>query len=397
MTAPASAIPGTLTLLDDDLVTTAREIATELAKQADEAERLERLPDENVEALEVSGLLGATIPRSFGGLQASPSAFGGVLEELARGCASTSFVASVYLSAAYAVSLFPDEAQADVFLSGNSRTILALNPGGGIHQTNEGAVLSGRWPFCSGQHHAGWGLVTGLTTKADGTPDVGFFLVPRSEFQAASDWQVTGLAATGSNTLSLEGTVVPPHRMLLLSDLEAGRFESSLVQNDPYYQTPLLVFAAAGLAGTPVGIAAAALDHFSGRIGRRGITYSQYTCQADATITHFQMAEATMKLDEARFHAHRLVQGAEEAGPDLDLLTRARCRADLAWTVRLCREVTDIVQIASGANAIHRRDPLQRIIRDMQALSVHSLMLANTNAELYGRVLCGRDPGIPFV
>jgi alkylation response protein AidB-like acyl-CoA dehydrogenase len=397
MTAGVSAISGPLQLLDDESVATARDLAPELAERAEEAERLERLPDENIDALETSGILGATIPRSFGGLQASPGAFGGVLEELARGCASTSFVASVYLSAAYAVSLFPDEAQADVFLSGNSRTILALNPGGGIHQTGEGAVLSGRWPFCSGQHHAGWGLVTGLTTKEDGTPDVGFFLVPRSEFQAANDWQVTGLAATGSNTLTLDGTVVPPHRMLLLSDLEAGRFESSLVQNDPYYQTPLLAFTAAGLAGTPLGIAVAALDHFAGRMSRRGITYSQYTCQAEAAITHFQMAEASMKLDEARFHAQRLVQTAEHAQPDLDLQTRARCRADLAWTVRLCREVTDIVQIASGASAIHRRDPLQRIIRDMQALSVHSLMLANTNAELYGRILCGQDPGIPFV
>jgi alkylation response protein AidB-like acyl-CoA dehydrogenase len=177
----------------------------------------------------------------------------------------------------------------------------------------------------------------------------------------------------------------------------AGRFNSALVRDDPYYQAAFLPFFFATFVGTPLGVAEGALDLFAERIQRRGITYTPYLKQADAALTHFQMAEARMKLDEARFHADRLTAMAETGAADLDVVTRARCRADMGWEIRLCREVTDIVQSASGAQAIHRRDALQRIVRDMQAMSVHSFFLASTNAELYGRVLCGLDPGVPFL
>jgi alkylation response protein AidB-like acyl-CoA dehydrogenase len=109
------------------------------------------------------------------------------------------------------------------------------------------------------------------------------------------------------------------------------------------------------------------------------------------------MAEAKMKLDEARFHADRLTAMGAAGAAELDMVARARCRADMGWEVRHCREVIDIVHSAAGAQAIHRREPLQRIVRDMQAISVHSFFLAGTNAELYGRVLCGLDPGVPFL
>ena len=82
-----------------------------------------------------------------------------------------------------------------------------------------------------------------------------------------------------------------------------------------------------------------------------------------------------MKVDQARFHAQRLAATAGLTMADLDLEARARCRADMGWTVRLCREASDIVQSASGANAVAMKDPLQRVLRDMQVISVHSLLL----------------------
>lgn len=57
----------------------------------------------------------------------------------------------------------------------------------------------------------------------------------------------------------------------------------------------------------------------------------------------------------------------------------------------------DVIQSASGASAIHRKDTLQRMLRDMQVISVHSLLLPTTNSEVYGRVLCGLDPDTAFL
>jgi alkylation response protein AidB-like acyl-CoA dehydrogenase len=389
------AAPGEM--VDEELVLAAAALVEPLRERAATAESLRRLPDETVEDLERSGLLRLTVPVSRGGYQVSPATFLRVITELARGCASTSFVTTVYAGVPFLVSLFPDEAQDEVFASPNPKVINTFNPGGGTARTEGGFVLSGRWPFCTGQHHADWAIMSALTTNDDDIPEVGFFLVPRSEFTSEGDWDVTGLVASGSDTLVLPETFVPAHRRLLVSDLLAGRFTSSVAAADPYYQVPVLAYCLAGLAGVPVGLASTALDLFLGRISRRGITYTSYLRQADATVTHLQAAEASMKLDQAIFHADRLVATATSATADLDLATRARCRADTAWAVRLGREVVDIVQAASGASAIHRKDPLQRLVRDMHAYSVHSLLLFNTNAELYGRVLCGVDPGSPFI
>jgi hypothetical protein len=41
--------------------------------------------------------------------------------------------------------------------------------------------------------------------------------------------------------------------------------------------------------------------------------------------------------------------------------------------------------------------PIQRIIRDVHALSLHSFINPATNLEVYGRVLSGLDPGTPFL
>jgi alkylation response protein AidB-like acyl-CoA dehydrogenase len=71
---------------------------------------------------------------------------------------------------------------------------------------------------------------------------------------------------------------------------------------------------------------------------------------------------------------------------------RARIRAQCGYLTRLCKEAIDLVASAAGASAIPLDAPIQRIVRDVHALSVHSLVNPATNLELYGRVLAGREP-----
>ncbi len=369
-----------------------------LLARGDEADNLRRLPDETVRDLEAAGLTKLTVPRLYGGRQASALECRGVMEQLARGCLSTSFVNFVYAANALLTCLLPDDAHDEVFLSDNPKGVAAFNPMSGT-ATPQGTDyrLSGRWAFCTGQHHAGWALLFAVVAGDGDVPEVGAFQVPRSELTSAGDWNVTGMAATGSDSLIAEKVLVPSHRVLLLSDILAGRYASSLVENDPYYRHAWLPFLHATLSGTPVGAAEAAMDLFSGRVHRRGITYTPYLRQADAAITHHHMAESRMKIDQAGFHGARLVDSVKSDALVLDLLTQARCRADISWALRLCREAIDIIEYASGASSIHRGDPLQRVVRDIRALSLHAIFLNTTSAELYGRVLCGLDPGVPLL
>jgi len=382
---------------DGGLIKAAEDLIPELAARAEAADRESQLADETVAALDAAGLRRMTLPSSAGGSESSAFTILGVTEALARGCASTSFVATVYAAAGYLIAQLPDPGWREFLASENPTSSITVNPGGVAIRDRDGYRVSGKWPFGTGQQHAGWGFLCAVIQDDGEIPDAGFFLIPRSEIDAKDDWAVTGLRGTASCTLFGDDIYVPGERLLRISDLLSGRSKSSLVRENTYYQHPAAAFTLACVTGTALGVAQAALDVFKSRVGSRGITYTGYQRQADAALTHHQIAEATMKVDQARFHAQRLATTAGLMAAELDLEARARCRADMGWTVRLCREASDIVQSASGASAVHMKDPLQRVLRDMQVLSVHSLLLPTTNAEVYGRVLCSLDPGSPFL
>jgi hypothetical protein len=149
-----------------------------------------------------------------------------------------------------------------------------------------------------------------------------------------------------------------------------------------------------------VGLGRAARDAFLRRLPNRKITYTAYESQRDAPLTHLQVADATLKLDEAEFHAHRLAtlvdtKGVE--GTEWKVEERARSRADMGAVIKLTKEAVDIFAAASGGSSIYLDVPIQRIARDMTAVNLHALMHPNTNFELYGRVLCGLEPNTLYI
>jgi len=157
----------------------------------------------------------------------------------------------------------------------------------------------------------------------------------------------------------------------------------------------MVPFIAAAASGTPLGLARAAMTNFFQRLPGRGIAYTTYARQAEAPITHVQVAEAAMKIDEAEFHASRaatLVDTKAASGDAWTLEERARVRMDAGMVARLAKEAIDILNTASGGSSIYSSVPIQRIERDIQAANLQGMMHPNTNLELYGRIRCGLSP-----
>ncbi|WP_226553932.1 acyl-CoA dehydrogenase family protein [Celeribacter naphthalenivorans] len=380
-----------------ELVQKAKHAAQTVAQHSSETFDLKRPADAAIKAVMTEGLPHMTAPKSQGGSRASMTTQLEVNAALAEADASVSWVNCIYNAVAHMICAFGDQAMNEVMSSDKPYSSGLFSPTGKGRRVAGGAMVSGKYFFASGQHHAGW--IFAPMMPEEGGPPVAC-LIPKEAFEVQDDWHVSGFVGTGSNAVVLPETFVPDHRMVPFMDVVNGTYRASSVSDDAYYKQPFVPVMCAVSAGTPLGLARKALRLFKERIGKKGITYTSYSKQAEAPVTHLQLAEAQAKLDQAEFHAFRLTRAVDQhmaTGAEWDIETRVRCRSDIAWAIKLAREVCEIVEQGSGASAIHLKDDLPAILRDIRTISVHAFLLFNTNAELYGRVLAGMEPDIPFI
>jgi alkylation response protein AidB-like acyl-CoA dehydrogenase len=296
--------------------------------------------------------------------------------------------------------LFPDHVQDEVFSTPDTRVCGTLSPSAMAFPAEDGIVVNGKWHFISGAHHADWQVLIAVLVPPEGEPYPVMALAPMSDLLLVDDWNTFALKGTGSVSTVAKDLFVPADRIMPLPPVLQGQHASKINAEAAIYRSPLLPVASASSVGTAIGLGRAARDAFLRRLPDRKITYTGYEHQAEAPLTHLQVADATMKLDAAEFHAKRLAtlvdtKGVE--GSEWKLEERVRARADMGRATQLAKEAIDIFAGASGGSSIYTDLPIQRIANDIHAMSLHALMHPNTNAELYGRVLCGLGPDTLYI
>jgi alkylation response protein AidB-like acyl-CoA dehydrogenase len=383
-----------------ELVRRASEIVPILQEHTSWNEEHRRIHDEALQALEQAGVFRLRVPKRYGGYEADTRTLVEVLAELGQGDGSTAWVAWVLAANTWLVGLFPDAVQDEVFATPDIRVSGTLAPTGQVESRGEGFVLNGQWHFHSGSLHSQWSVMSAMSTTPEGRPAPVAVLVPTKELEVIDDWDTTGLSGTGSVSSSAKEIFVPAERVISVISLIQGQSASKQNTDVPIYRTPMGPTIAAAACGTPLGLAKAALTNFFQRLPGRGIAYTTYARQAEAPITHLQVAEAAMKIDEAEFHAlhaANLVDIKAVNGEAWTLEERARVRMDAGMVARLAKEAIDILNTASGGSSIYKSVPIQRIERDIQAANLHGMLHPNTNLELYGRIRCGLEPNTVYI
>ncbi|MBW8793397.1 MAG: acyl-CoA dehydrogenase family protein [Streptomyces sp.] len=383
-----------------DLVDRVRALQPLIRSHALRAEQQGRVAGEVVEALSDAGIHRMNVPRRHGGYQSSLRTQVDVLSEVSAACGSAGFMALIQAGCAFIAALFPDQAQDEIFTRPDVRVGGTLVPGSKAVAVDGGYVVRGNSPFATGCQDADWHLLTASADTGQGPPEMLWLAIPMTDLKVLDDWNVSGLAGSGSNTVVAQDVHVPAHRVLPVGPLLAGVFPSQRAGADPFYHMPVLLLFCAWTAANALGLARAALTEFNERIHQRGITYTLYERQHEAPVTHLQFAEAAMKVSSAELLAADFVGLIESRAADGEPYTvqeRSRIRAQCGYLARLCKEAADLVGSASGASSLHREVPIQRIVRDLNALNLHSFVNPAANLELYGRVLSGLDAGTPFL
>jgi len=379
------------------LVARAAALVPMLRERAAANEASRRLSQETFDVLSAADVFRMTAPKRFGGFEADFVTQCEVLAEIARGCGSSSWVATIFSAMSWLAGALPDEAQEEIFDSKDPRISGVFSPTGKAVRKSGGFVVNGRWGFNTGGHGSNWTVVNVLAPNAAGVELPTCMLVRSRELERLDDWHASGMAATGSSTIVAKDVFVPEHRTCELPAMIEAQYPPRHNAANPYYGQPLAAVLTVNAGGTPVGIARAALEAFRERLPGRPITYTTYANKAEAPVTHLQIGEAALKIDSADAHM-RLASGIldENTGMKLSTLARVKARAHVSAATGLAREAVDLLFYSSGASAIQSHVPIQRLQRDMQALANHAIMHPQTTTETYGRVLCGLEPNTPL-
>jgi 3-hydroxy-9,10-secoandrosta-1,3,5(10)-triene-9,17-dione monooxygenase len=384
----------------DELVRRASGLVPLLREKAAWMEENRRIHEDVIDALTDSGILRMRVPVRYGGYESDTRTVVDVVAELGRGDGSVAWTVGVWMIAGWEMGLFPDEVQDEIYATPDVRVCGILSPTAVAVPTDGGYIMNGKWSFNTGVKQSTWNNNAAVIPTDDG----GFIpitaVMPVTDLEIIDDWHTSGLRGSGSITTIAKDLFLPKERVVRIDWLMAGQHQSKLNANSPIFKAPLLPTACAMIAAPALGLAMGAKDAFLERLPGRKITYTSYENQAEAAVTHLEIAEAITKIDEAGFHAHRAADMVDTKGPagePWSVEERARIRLDLGATSQRAKEAVDILVGASGGSSIYSDVPIQRIQRDVQALNLHAILHPNTNLELYGRIACGLEPNTPYI
>lgn len=385
-----------------DLVQRATDLLPLIRKHVDWQEENRVLHPEVIDAMAEAGLLKMRHPARYGGSLPDVRTVVDVIAELGRADGSVAWSVSTMTIGAWLAGLLPDEAQDEIFADPDVRFCGSVGPNGVATPTEDGNyVLNGRWHFNTAAPWTQWDTHSIMIDDGNGNLAPGLAVVPVSELTVVDDWHTVGLRATGSVTTIAENVRVPANRVLpMLPVLMNLQHASKLNAEYEAWRVPFLQFAVAAAAAPALGMARAAWEAFMEKLPSRGITYTNYQKQIEAPLTHLQVAEARVKIDECEWHLHRAAERLQTKainGEPWTLEDRTAARLDAALVCERAKEAVDVLNEASGGSSVYSSGAMQRIERDVQTINLHGIMHPNTNAETYGRVLCGLEPNTFFL
>lgn len=367
--------------IERDWVALAREIGESLAPRAGEADRSGVLAREAFDLLRQHGVLGALVPREFGGGGASHAGFGAFLRELGRHDGATALTLSMHshLVATQvwrhnhdmdATAVFAKALDGHMLISTGASDWVGAN--GVAAEVDGGFRVTARKAPASGCE-VGDILVTSV--RWDDAPDGPQVIHCAMPFTAdgvsiEETWDTLGMRATGSHTVVLDDVFVPDTAVSLIRPADVWHPIWNAVVGSAL---PLIMSAYVGVADAAVHTALEMLDgrdddHILQLVGEM---LNAHTLGADVVTV---MLASSDELHFANSDEHS----------SLTLARKTVAADSLVACARLAIEAT-------GGAGFSRRSDLERLYRDAHGCLFHPLPRAK-QLRLTGRTALGLHP-----
>jgi 3-hydroxy-9,10-secoandrosta-1,3,5(10)-triene-9,17-dione monooxygenase len=401
-TQPAAAVrrPAAPDLFDGaEALARARALLPAIRARAAQAEADRRVPDETIEELRAANLFNIATPRRFGGIELGLGDMVRVAAELASACGSTGWVYGVLTGHNWMLGLFPEQAQAEVFVDPRALTASVFRLSAKVVPAPGGfRMTGGEGRFCSGVDYSDWVVVgTAVDRGEGGPPEPRFMLVPMSDVAVVDDWFTAGMRGTGSRSIRIADAFIPEHRTVPTPDLMRGTSPGAkLHAGSPTYAIPFPVAQPFSLIGAPLGMAQSAIETVAAASAKK-LAAMKPEQQGEQGALFARMAEAAADVDAAR----ALVLADCElldtiADPtSLSPVERSRIMRNLAYAAQKCRYAATSMFEAGGGSGIYDSSPMQRIWRDANSATAHTAFAWDDASTAFGRALLGVPPS-PF-
>lgn len=382
-----------------DPVALARALTPLLAKHAENAERERCASAVVIQALRDAGLFKMMFARRAGGVGHKLITHVETVAELARGCPGTAWAFGLLSGVTGSASAMPPVIRDLVFKRGDELVCSVAGQIGTARATEGGYVVDGSWGYGSGCLHADWAL-NGIRILDDQGQqnDAGFAFLPLAGPDVAiqDTWHVSGLSASGSNTIVASKAFVPSTLVLRFSALRGSRPLAEMEPRDRWPVEPLFPL---GVLSPMLGAAGAMLDIVKANMPARPTIGWQYGKQADSQTFVGQLGEAALEIDSAWLHVRRAVSMIDEAAQSQPLsgYEKARVQADCGYAMRQLRRAGERLMEIAVPGAFALSSPLQRLWRDLSVGSRHTALNTMLSTELYGRALLGQASNLSLL
>ena len=377
------------------LLERAQSLLPDIRARVSETENGRQVPAETIAAMREAELFKAGRPERFGGYEIGMDELTAIIAEIATACASSAWVYGVLCDHNISLGMFSAKVQDEIW-SDDPETLVSsgIAPAGKAERVDGGYKLSGQWSFSSGSAHAQWVFVQSiLPPERDGGPPMPtYFVLPRSDYEILDTWYVMGLAGTGSNDIKIEDAFVPEHRTMPVADANEGTGPGTKVNPGLLYRLPRTSTVPYTLVSPAVGIARGLYDTYVAQMRAR---HSRGVKLAEQATIQMRVAEASAEIDAATLLLQRAGAETMEAmrrDGKLTMEHRARNRRDMGYIVKLCVSAADRLFSATGGAGLYAGNDMQRMFRDVRAVSAHYINSWDIAGTTYGRIALGLDP-----
>lgn len=356
-----------------DYVTRARQLVPVLKSRAQEQSRHSKLLPETVRDMKDAGLFQMLQPRRLGGGETTPIESFEVTTILAEGDASVGWVHGVTSIHHFHLGLFDDRAQEEVW--GHDTTTLVSSPY--MPQTAQrvegGYRISGSWHFASGSDYCDWALL-GANIEGEPSPPPGpagshVFLIPRTDYTVVDNWDVSGLRATGSNTIVIEDAFIPEYRTLTWNQIYDGSAPGLAVNDGLLFRLPFFqVFSRATQAPTSLGALQGMTDALSEFIVRKRKNPKDQA----ATLA---IARARNFINEAKtsvYANYAALINEAAGGAEVSEYRLNEFRFQSALIPSRAAELGNEIYRVAGAAGVYNTESFGRYMTDLLAAQTHA-------------------------